>query len=201
LTRSVIRKARALVQARETPMDRRAAQDRFLLFWLGIPLLVFVLARSKLPLYLLPLFVPMALLTAREFNAASHAWTRRRAAFISAWGILLIASRVIATEIPTKKNAAVLAAAIEAANPAPFTEVAFFANLPLLGLNFYLDKEVEAVSADTLSDELGEEESRLWLVSPAESGILLSATAQLNVELQLLGKVDERYLLFQELPK
>jgi 4-amino-4-deoxy-L-arabinose transferase-like glycosyltransferase len=51
---------------------------RFLLLWFAIPLSIFVLSQSRLPLYVLPLFVPLALAMAASLDAWA-AQGRRRA--------------------------------------------------------------------------------------------------------------------------
>jgi 4-amino-4-deoxy-L-arabinose transferase-like glycosyltransferase len=64
--------------AAATRRSRRRAGDvgaletdcrRFLLLWFFLPLSVFILAQSRLPLYVLPLFVPLALGLAAALNA------------------------------------------------------------------------------------------------------------------------------------
>jgi 4-amino-4-deoxy-L-arabinose transferase len=42
---------------------------RFLLLWFAVPLFIFILSQSRLPLYVLPLFVPLALGMAATLNA------------------------------------------------------------------------------------------------------------------------------------
>lgn len=69
-----------------TPAVRDAQRaDVLLALWLLLPLVVFCLARSRLPLYLLPLFVPLALLIAQRRHAdlASAAGLVRPAAGIA----------------------------------------------------------------------------------------------------------------------
>ena len=44
----------------------------FLVVQFGAPLIVFVIAKSRLPLYILPLYVPLALLTARVMGISSY---------------------------------------------------------------------------------------------------------------------------------
>ncbi len=44
----------------------------FLLLQFGVPLVVFCLAKSRLPLYILPLFVPLALFTARLLSSPGY---------------------------------------------------------------------------------------------------------------------------------
>jgi 4-amino-4-deoxy-L-arabinose transferase-like glycosyltransferase len=54
-----------------------------LLAWLLLPLLVFCLARSRLPLYILPLFLPLAVIVARQRGAERRALSWRP---LLAWG-------------------------------------------------------------------------------------------------------------------
>ena len=67
----------------------------FLLLWFVVPLVVFCLAKSRLPLYLLPLFLPLALLvassTAPRFNLA----LRRNALLLAAWVAVLLAIKAL----------------------------------------------------------------------------------------------------------
>ncbi len=84
--------ALAIVSLRHAGWTRwRALPEarRFLWLWLLIPLLIFCLARSRLPLYVLPLFVPMSLLLAGSLRS----WQFKRAGLIwlGLWLVLLIA--------------------------------------------------------------------------------------------------------------
>lgn len=69
-----------------------------------VPLTVLAISRSRLPLYLLPLFVPLALVTARSIVVAAEASGRafvwnlvpiRWARIATAWALVLIAARVV----------------------------------------------------------------------------------------------------------
>ncbi len=63
------RKARAMRAAnRRDAGNRHASPGRFLWLWLLLPLLVFCLVQSRLPLYVLPLFLPLSLLLARALQ-------------------------------------------------------------------------------------------------------------------------------------
>jgi 4-amino-4-deoxy-L-arabinose transferase-like glycosyltransferase len=44
----------------------------FLILWAGVPLVIFSLAKSRLPLYILPLMMPLAIATARVVELASE---------------------------------------------------------------------------------------------------------------------------------
>src|SRR5690606_13408154 len=63
-----------------------------LLLWVALPLLVFCLARSRLPLYVLPLFVPIALLIARQRAAEGRGLPRWR--WLGLWIVLLLGLRL-----------------------------------------------------------------------------------------------------------
>lgn len=64
--------------------------DRLLLAWIGLPLLVFLLARSRLPLYVLPLFAPLALWLARRMEPAVAALRPERAGLLLAACLALL---------------------------------------------------------------------------------------------------------------
>jgi 4-amino-4-deoxy-L-arabinose transferase-like glycosyltransferase len=198
LTRYVYRCAADLLHCGRKHLDRIRAQDLFLLLWVLCPLLIFMASSSRLPLYLLPLFVPMSLLAARGLETASFAWSRRRLEFVTVWCVLLVALRMVAGQVPTDKDAAAVARAIGAMKTTPFSEIVFYAADPVLGLDFYLDKEVESVSADTLDDELGEGEDPLWVLPPITAPQFLEAMAARGKVLQPVGRIGERYLLFQQ---
>ncbi len=147
------------------------AERRFLWFWLLIPLAVFCLARSRLPLYLLPLFVPISLLAGRAL--AQNAVTRRAIWLFGAWLLLLVAMKWITAFPPgqplaipanqhslqyhlaktandfilgmRKNNAANLAAQIAPLLPGPAQEIIFIEDKTRYGLHLYLGAEIEKV--------------------------------------------------------
>lgn len=198
LARYVYRRVNDLLRCGCKYLDRTQAQDFFLLLWLLCPLVIFMASSSRLPLYLLPLFVPLSLFAARGLDTASFAWSRRRLELITVWCILLVSLRMIAGQVPTDKDAAAMARAIGVITTKPFSEIAFYATDPVLGLDFYLDKEIESVSADTLDDELGEGEDPLWVLPPITAPQFLEAMAARGKVLQQVGRIGERYLLFQQ---
>jgi hypothetical protein len=200
LARYVYSSVHLLFQSRLKPMVRSQEQDLFLLLWFFCPLLIFVLSSSRLPLYLLPLFIPMSLLTARGLEATSYRWDRRWLAWISAWCFLLVSLRVISAYFPTDKDVAAVAQAVEATATDPFSEIVFYATDPINGLNFYLDREVERVESDMLADELGEAETRLWIMRPKNSPMFLEGTAARGKNFREVGRIGERYLLYQISP-
>ncbi|MEW9624404.1 ArnT family glycosyltransferase [Rhodanobacter geophilus] len=77
---------------------REKRSIRLLLFlWFVLPFVVFCLAKSRLPLYLLPLFLPLALLVASRMAPAFDLASRRNAFLLAAWvGTLLSIKAVTA---------------------------------------------------------------------------------------------------------
>lgn len=63
----------------------------FLLLWFVVPLAVFCLARSRLPLYVLPLFLPLALLLAHARWPAVDLHKPLQLGLLVAWLVLLVA--------------------------------------------------------------------------------------------------------------
>jgi 4-amino-4-deoxy-L-arabinose transferase len=68
----------------------------FLVFWFVLPFLVFCVAQSRLPLYLLPLFLPLSLLAASRMESTFDLNNLRTAGLLTAWIALLLATKGIA---------------------------------------------------------------------------------------------------------
>ncbi|HVP09035.1 MAG TPA: glycosyltransferase family 39 protein [Burkholderiales bacterium] len=142
---------RAAISAPRTALSRdwwrRKLRDdpwpAFLAVWLLLPLAVFFLSRSRLPLYVLPLFPPLALLIARGLE---H-WrpSRLTLALIACWLAGLVGLRAAAAHYSTDSDSRRLAQAILARqSPAP-SEVLFVDATPHWGLTVYLQCEVKRV--------------------------------------------------------
>lgn len=125
---------------------RREADAAVVLVTLAIlaPLAIFCLARSRLPLYLLPLFVPIAVaiaaLRARE-RRASPAWHR-----VGAWVGIMLGLKLAAAAWVTHKDASTWADAISARFPEGVHEVVFVEDMARYGLRLHLDAEIEKIS-------------------------------------------------------
>jgi len=172
---------------------------RFLLLWFVCPMVVFVIARSRLPLYILPLFVPISLLSARRLSKCSFLWTTQRIKLIGVWLVLLLLVRVAVAHIPSKHDSRSLAEAFRTIPYDTYDEVAFYEKQPINGLNFYLDKEMEEVDKNSLSDELHENERRLWVVETNKQSDLGNAIRQYSGrQLKQVGLLSSGYLILQE---
>jgi hypothetical protein len=115
-----------------------------------MPLVVFCLARSRLPLYLLPLFIPLAILIARQRQS------ERRTPPPLRWIIATVASltvlRVAMIFWPTPENAEAWAAEIRKRSTGPVTDVVFINDEARYGLKLHLAAEVERVSIAAVSE-------------------------------------------------
>lgn len=184
----------------------RALEDRWLLLWFGLPLAVFCLARSRLPLYLLPLMVPLALLIARRWQPALPGQMRRIAltAAISAAALLALKGGV--PLLPHAKDTRELAAAMRQQWPNP-GEIVFIEESALYGLRFYLDVPVERVTLSEKDDpaydsplleELAEPETRVFVTTENRIARVDAALAphgyrfvpQQRLERYVLGRVE-----------
>jgi 4-amino-4-deoxy-L-arabinose transferase-like glycosyltransferase len=132
--------------------DAQARRDDawlvFLTAWVLLPLLVFCLARSRMPLYVLPLFVPLAILAAIQRDREGRAlprWT-----FLLAWTAVLLGLKLAAAWWPSHKDASKWAEAIEARTQAPVHEVVFVSDMARYGLRLHLDAEIEKVDLDPI---------------------------------------------------
>ena len=171
---------RSLRQPGSLPLAWRADPlSRLLACWILVPLAVFVLARSRLPFYLLPLFAPLALMAAR----AVWTWSNRRVALLALAGAVgLLALRGFGALVVRPEDDRALAREI-AALPVPrIDEVAFVNTAPRYGLGFYLDAEVERLTLDDdppqpqsqgVRDEMIEHEGcRVMLVEASSAAAL-----------------------------
>ena len=126
------------------PATPSIAEGRFLLWWLALPLLVFFLARSRLPFYVLPLFVPFALILARVLESAR--WNKPATALVAAWVVALLAVKLMAAGMTSDQDARGLAQDLRTLLPTGTRELVFVETEPRYGLRYYLDAEIERVS-------------------------------------------------------
>lgn len=185
--------------------------ETFLLLWLLVPLAVFVVARSRLHFYVLPLFVPLALLAARQVGTG-NALPRRWRAWLAVWVLGLVALRVAGGLAPHSKDSRLLARAISASIREPIYEIVFFNSSPRYGLVFYLDAEVETATlgiaphpswrAEPLDDELREDEGlRVFVVPRRHLGTFRAAAPRLGFTPVLQGGWrDLSFFLLQRAP-
>jgi 4-amino-4-deoxy-L-arabinose transferase len=155
-----------------------------LLYWLLLPLAVFFMSRSRLELYILPLFVPLALLMSRSLAGWPWLTQRRLTALAGLAAVALLALKGTAAFVPTDRDARLMAAQIrETIDLHDIDEVAFFDMRAFFGLTMYLDVRAESVrvggpsrphsrqlaTEDELCDELGEQEHIVFALKRARA--------------------------------
>ncbi len=129
---------------REAGVRAHEAHLLLLALWVVLPLIVFCLARSRLPLYVLPLFVPLAILVAIRRHDEGRPLPR--AQWLVAWCALLLVLKLAAAAWPSHKDAGEWAAALRARVPEKIHEVVFVEDMARYGLRLHLGAEVEKVS-------------------------------------------------------
>lgn len=91
----------------------RARDERLLLVgWIALPLAVFTLSRSKLPLYVLPLAAPSALLAGRVLARHASAASLRNTAI--AGFAIVVAAKGVGAALPNPRDMHALASRVEA---------------------------------------------------------------------------------------
>jgi 4-amino-4-deoxy-L-arabinose transferase-like glycosyltransferase len=131
-------------------MERNPAWALFFL-WFTIPLLVFVLAKSRLPVYILPLFAPLSLLLALRISAVSDFRTGRWVAGVVAACIICITVKAVVGYSHFRKDDRDMAGVV--AELLPEAEKLIFVNCqPRYGLAFYLDVIVGSNTIEKLND-------------------------------------------------
>ena len=166
-------------RSRVPPVESRPSAVPFLLTWLLLPLAIFAVARSRLPLYLLPLFVPAALLLQPFIAKVAQERSRTFASVCGLWVITLVAMKAMAAHAPFHRDDRALSQAVrrsletmsEAADG-----IVFVGHGAAYGLRFYTDMQVERVdlhlpqtqrtasARELVCQEAAAREHPLWLV-------------------------------------
>ena len=177
---------------------------RFLWIWFAIPLLVFCFARSRLPLYVLPLFAPLSLLLAR--GLVRRNWTRAGVAWLAVWVVLLLGVKFwAATLYETDKDGRVFARQLLPMLPGQPGELLFVEDMTRNGLNLYLDTDIERLSFkpmprmlsdssydQTLAEELAEPETgRVFIMKADVERYFLDAVREAKVQPVKLGEIRD----------
>ncbi len=121
-----------------------------LFLWIALPLIVFCFSRSRLPLYLLPMFTPLALVVARQIRIDGRGFPRP--AVLGLWLLCLLALRLASAYWPTHKNAGEWAEAIRVRVPHKIHEVAFVEDMARYGIHLHLGVAVDKLSIKPLLD-------------------------------------------------
>ena len=122
--------------------------SKFLWLWLLLPLGVFIFARSRLPFYVLPLFIPISLLLGQYLE---HVEIRKKHVFLTfIWLAALIATKALIAYAPSDQDARQLSREIAPLLPGKAGELVFIDTKASYGLHFYLGAEIEKISISDL---------------------------------------------------
>jgi hypothetical protein len=176
---------------------RLAARDRdwlLLAWWFLLPLLVFCLARSRLQLYVMPLFVPLSLMLARPLAKWDWLDTRRLAAIAGLTAIGLLTLKGIAGHVHVSRDARDMSTAIRGlVDLRSIDEIVFVGMRPFYGIYVYLDVPVEGVqigsdasrdpyakfvAEEDLCSELAERETAIYAMKESRTDRFESAVRQ-----------------------
>jgi 4-amino-4-deoxy-L-arabinose transferase-like glycosyltransferase len=169
-------------RGRWRPPPLRLGDDRQALLWLWLllPLLVFSLSRSRMPLYVLPLVAPISLLLGRALSDMD--WPRWRQALLGGWIALLLFGKAALAQYGHGNDAREYARQLRPLLPeGGVSEIVFYDDMARYGLHLYLRAEIaksgpapfeprisEASFDDTLAEDLAEAPSRRVFVFKRE---------------------------------
>ena len=171
--------------------------------WLFLSLAVFFVSKSRLPLYVLPLFVPIALIIGRWIVLPSK--RQARVSLLAAWIVILLALKFAGSLFPYSRDSRAMAQVIASTiQPVP-SNIIFVGIDPFWGLNLYLNCEVERVmppspagtpAKKTLAHELEKKEKRtLFVVDKSEEARVIDTSRSLGYPLLKLGQSGSRVFL------
>ena len=182
-----------------------------LALWFFVPFLVFCLAQSRLPLYLLPLFFPLALMIAFDLRGRMDLRKTTQRVGLGLWIAVLIAVKAGVAYAHVSTDNRAMARQLASAAGSAYSSVVFIEDTALSydieentpwGVRLYLDKPVYGVAWNsptgeaTLCHALQRSGSALVVIdrklaSQVSSGVLSSCAAGVVTD---LGKWKQRSL-------
>jgi N-acetylneuraminic acid mutarotase len=123
-------------------------ETRFLWLWILLPLAIFCISSSRMPLYLLPLFTPIALLLSRKLNMLNFN-TRSLTLLLGAWVFVLLGVRYGISNYQHYKDPALFAEKILLITKQAPHEIVFVEDTARYGLKLYLGSDINKVSFKT----------------------------------------------------
>lgn len=177
-------------------------QSLFLMLWFLVPLSIFVISRSNLPLYVLPLFAPLGVMAAAAAERFDFSLTKNRY-MIVAWCCVIVLQRIVLGAVTFKKDASRFTEAIQKQYPPAVEEMIFVNAKPILGLQFYTGADVGGVPLNVTDVEkkLKTDKSRLWFVLKDEADQFRGLVLKHALPVEEIGPVaaQHSYIFFREL--
>jgi 4-amino-4-deoxy-L-arabinose transferase-like glycosyltransferase len=174
-----------------------------LAYWLLLPLAVFFLARSRLQLYVLPSFVPLALIMARALSGSSTCTVRRIAWIAGSTLAILVTLKGVLAYWHTDRDARHIASQVSTLlQGRKVDRIVFVGMRPYYGLNVYLDMPIEGIqlgerrfeyskylTAETLCDEVGDQERDVFAIKAQRTEKFDAALAACSAVPMAIGTV------------
>lgn len=137
---------RKWLKREQTPLPDTS---KFLWLWLLLPLVIFMVSRSRLPFYVLPLFVPIALLLGQSLQHVDIG--KKHVFLVMLWLAAMIATKALIAYAPSDQDARKLSREISPLLPGKPAELVFIDTKAAYGLHFYLGAEIEKISIADLA--------------------------------------------------
>jgi 4-amino-4-deoxy-L-arabinose transferase-like glycosyltransferase len=190
------------------PLYRQVHQERYFLWlWLLLPVLAILLLHPGDPLFLMPAFVPLALLVARE--VARFEFGRGAQSLLFLWVVALLSIKGIAARSSHPKDTRELAEILKRSFEAQPRQVVFVDEPALYGLRYYLDAPVARVSLGASDDPRvdaefkdfiqGGFEQKIWITLTVKEPEFKSAAAQFKLRIDKQAQFG-RYSVYALMP-
>ena len=182
----------------------QTSEQRFLWWWLLLPLIVFSLSRSRMPLYVLPLFTPFALLLGQAL--IKFELSTRKAVWLIVWIFVLLGMRLGLSAYNHHKDPEIFAQKILSFTKTAPREVIFVEDMTRYGLHLYLGSQINKVSFKpqvktisdsqfdmTLSQALEQKPGkRIFVFKRENEQYFKNALLEKNIEPVFLGDIPDR---------
>ncbi len=123
---------------------KHSPEQRFLWLWLLLPLIVFSLSRSRMLLYILPLFTPFVLLLANALG--SFELTRKRLVWLALLILTLLGLHGLLGTYNNSKDPEIFAQKLLVITKEKPREIIFVEDMARYGLHLYLGSKINKVS-------------------------------------------------------
>lgn len=173
-------------------LRRRDPQWLLLAYWFAVPFAIFMAARSRLPLYIMPLFVPLAIACARALARWSWLTPQRLRNIAVVTAVALLGCKAGLAHWHSDRDSRSMARAVaRVVQPADYDGYTFLEMRPFYGLNLYLGKPVKAVpfvantgslsayaKGEDLCSELGRERRTIYAMKQNKVARFLAGVTQ-----------------------
>ena len=181
----------------------QSLETRFLWLSFLIPLIIFSLSQSRMPLYLLPVFTVISLLLARAMS--EFEMNPRKLALVALWMMSLIGMRYGLSIYEHRKDPEVFGEKIMALTKEAPKEIIFVEDMTLYGLHLYLGSRINKVSFKpdpkrisdsrfdmTLAEALAQEPGkRIFIFKRENEQYFISALTEKNLRPLRLGVISD----------